>query len=156
MKAPRPGQPVRGSTTGRPLMAALDLFGHRWALRILWELRDGALGARRLLEQCDGLSSSVLYQRLRELHDAGVVRRVGSRWALTGLGVDLGTALAPLDAWSRRWAGRLEERDDPTPARRVAAHEAIDSVEERGQHRDEQVGTTRRLHVGRARQDRQL
>src|SRR5687768_17454829 len=58
---PRPGVPVRGSTTGRPLMAALDLVGRRWSLRVLWELRSGPIGARALLERCEGISSSVLY-----------------------------------------------------------------------------------------------
>ena len=107
MAAPRPGRPVRGSTTGRPLMAALDLLGRRWALRILWELRDGPVGARALLDRCDGLSSSVLYERLRELHEAGLVHRDEQQWTLTALGADLRTALAPLDAWSRRWTGHI-------------------------------------------------
>ena len=31
---------VRGSTTGRPIMALLDLLGRRWTLRIVWELRE--------------------------------------------------------------------------------------------------------------------
>src|ERR1700722_17849874 len=70
--AGRPGRPVRGSTTGRPLMAALDLLGRRWSLRILWELREGPLGARSLRERCDGMSPSVLYDRLGELTGAGL------------------------------------------------------------------------------------
>jgi DNA-binding HxlR family transcriptional regulator len=85
-------------------MAALDLLGRRWALRVLWELRLGAVGARPLLERCEGLSSSVLYERLRELADAGLVKRAGQQWALTRLGADLADAIAPLDAWSQRWA----------------------------------------------------
>jgi DNA-binding HxlR family transcriptional regulator len=85
-------------------MAAMDLLGRRWALRLLWELRDGPLGARALLERCDGLSSSVMYDRLRELLDAGLLRRDGEQWALSAVGVDLGSALAPLDDWARRWA----------------------------------------------------
>src|SRR4051812_4848645 len=85
-------------------MASLDLLGRRWALRVLWELRNGPIGARPLLERCDGLSSSVLYERLRELQEAGLVERDGQQWALTTLGADLGAALAPLEAWSRRWA----------------------------------------------------
>ena len=101
---PRPGHPVRGSTTGRPLMAALDLLGRRWALRILWELRDGPLGARRLLATCDGLSSSVLYDRLRELRDAGRVVQGDDGYRLTEAGASLGEALQPLDGWARRWA----------------------------------------------------
>jgi DNA-binding HxlR family transcriptional regulator len=105
---PRPGRPVRGSTTGRPLMAALDLLGRRWALRILWELRDGPVGARELLARCAGLSSSVLYDRLRELADAALISRTaGGAYELTRLGAGLGAALEPLDAWAKRWAGGL-------------------------------------------------
>lgn len=102
---PRPGAAVRGSTTGRPLMAALDLLGRRWALRILWELRDGPLGARVLRERCDGMSSSVLYQRLGELTDAGLLGRDGEdRYVLTDTGRALQAAIEPLDSWARRWA----------------------------------------------------
>ena len=36
---PRPGRPVRGSRSGRPVMALIDLIGRRWVLRIIWELR---------------------------------------------------------------------------------------------------------------------
>lgn len=104
MTTPQPGGPVRGSATGRPLMAALDLLGRRWALRVLWELRDGPLGARALLERCEGLSSSVLYDRLRELEEARLVARNDDGWALTVLGAGLREALAPLDAWARGWA----------------------------------------------------
>lgn len=86
-------------------MAALDLLGRRWALRILWELRDGALGARALRERCDRMSTSVMYDRLAELGEAGLIAKDGQdAYMLTPLGADLGAALAPLDAWSRRWA----------------------------------------------------
>lgn len=102
-----PGQPVRGSTTGRPLMAALDLLGRRWALRLLWELRHGPIGARSLLSRCDGLSSSVMYERLADLRDAGLIAKDGDgKYQLTPLGRQLGDALEPLDGWSRRWAAR--------------------------------------------------
>ena len=103
--APLPGRPVRGSTTGRPLMAAMDLLGRRWALRILWELRDGATGARALRERCDGMSSSVLYERLDELAAAGLLTQdADGNYILTAHGASLRRALEPLDAWSRRWA----------------------------------------------------
>jgi len=86
-------------------MAALDLLGRRWALRLLWELRDGPIGARGLLDRCDGLSSSVLYDRLRELTAAHLIERGDDgAYQLTQLGTDLGTALEPLDAWALRWA----------------------------------------------------
>lgn len=104
MPTPRPGTPVRGSTTGRPLMAAMDLFGRRWALRILWELREGPLGARALLARCEGLSSSVLYQRLRELTSSGLISLSADGYELTRLGTALRHALRPLDEWAITWA----------------------------------------------------
>jgi DNA-binding HxlR family transcriptional regulator len=101
----RPGAPVRGSTTGRPLMAAMDLLGRRWALRVLWELRGGPVGARAVLSRCEGLSSSVLYERLRELSDAGLVTQDDSgAYVLTDVGRSLGAALEPLDSWAKRWS----------------------------------------------------
>lgn len=104
-----PGRPVRGSTTGRPLMAAMDLLGRRWTLRVLWELRAGPVGARALLAACEGLSSSVLYERLRDLIDASLVVQTDSGdYDLTKLGRELGDSLQPLDAWSRRWSRSLD------------------------------------------------
>ena len=35
MTSPKPGRRVRGSSTGRPIMALLDLLGRRMTLRIL-------------------------------------------------------------------------------------------------------------------------
>jgi DNA-binding HxlR family transcriptional regulator len=96
-------------------MAALDLLGRRWALRILWELRAEPLGARELRRRCDAMSSSVLYARLDELLTAGLVAQDDAeRYELTSLGRDLGAALEPLDTWSRRWA-RLTGRAAAAP-----------------------------------------
>jgi DNA-binding HxlR family transcriptional regulator len=86
-------------------MAALDLLGRRWVLRIIWELRDGPLGARALMARCGDISSSVLYDRLRELTEARIVTRsVDDDYVLTELGLSLREALAPLDSWSASWA----------------------------------------------------
>lgn len=86
-------------------MAALDLLGRRWTLRILWELRDGALGARALRERCDNMSSSVLYERLSDLQTAGLVGRdERDGYSLTTLGRQLGDAITPLQRWADRWS----------------------------------------------------
>lgn len=100
---------MRGSTTGRPMMALLDLLGRRWALRVLWELRDGRpLTFRELQQRCGGMSSSVLAQRLAEMGEAGVVTSSeGSGYVLTAEGATLLQALAPLDSWAKRWARRV-------------------------------------------------
>lgn len=107
--APSPGRPVRGSRTGRPVMALLDLLGRRWALRVLWELRDDSTPSfRELQARCDDISSSVLNDRLRELRDAGIVDGGGAGgYRLSREGHELLEALAPMDAWARRWARRV-------------------------------------------------
>jgi len=101
---PLPGRPVRGSTTGKPIMAVLDLIGRRWTLRITWELRNGALGFRPLQEACGGIAPSVLNTRLAELREAGVVELSGDGYALTRLGRGLNKALTPLFDWADEWA----------------------------------------------------
>ena len=108
---------MRGSTTGRPIMAALDLLGRRWALRVLWELRDGPSGFRELQQRCDGMSSSVLRQRLLELEAADLVEQPAADYALTDLGRDALKALRALDRWSRRWAERWADDAGEPPAR---------------------------------------
>lgn len=109
MAAPRPGTRVRGSRTGRPIMAALDLLGRRWALRILWELRDGPLTFRAIREACDGVSPSVLNARLAELKEVSIVESTDLGYALTRSGRSLSKALAPLCRWSEDW-GRRQAR----------------------------------------------
>ena len=90
-------------------MALLDLLGRRWALRILWELRDGAeLTFRDLQARCGGVSSSVLNDRLKELRQAGIAVAEPSGYRLTAEGAKLLEALAPLDGWAKRWARRAD------------------------------------------------
>lgn len=107
--APRPGKAARGSRSGRPIMALLDLLGRRWALRVLWELRAEALSFRALRARCEEMSPSVLNTRLRELREAGVLTHGEGGYALTRDGSRLLEALGPLDAWARRWARRGAE-----------------------------------------------
>ena len=105
---PLPGRPVRGSATGRPVMALLDLLGRRWGLRVIWELRDEPLVFRELQARCEGMSSSVLNQRLRELRAAGIVAVGEGGYRLTDEGRRLGESLLPLSAWAERWASRMD------------------------------------------------
>jgi DNA-binding HxlR family transcriptional regulator len=88
-------------------MAAFDLLGRRWALRVLWELRSRAHTFRSLRAACEDISPAVLNTRLREFRDAGLIERNHEGYALTPLGEQLIEALAPLDAWSKRWGRSL-------------------------------------------------
>jgi DNA-binding HxlR family transcriptional regulator len=92
-------------------MEVLDWLGRRWALRVLWELRDGTLAFRALQERCDAVSPTVLNDRLRELREAGVVElQPGGGYALTADGAALGAVLLPLHRWAEGWARRARTR----------------------------------------------
>jgi len=96
-------------------MAALDLFGRRWSLRIVWELQRGPLGFRALQQHCDKMSSSVLRQRLTELIEARIVeQQPDTAYALSPLGHGAYRALRPLVRWSDDWAGALAGHETPT------------------------------------------
>ncbi len=108
MATPRPGQKVRGSRSGRPVMALLDLLGRRWALRILWELREASPQSFNALQRaCGAVSPSVLSQRLVELRESGLVEQdAEGRYRPTLLSRDLEVPLLALDGFAKRWARR--------------------------------------------------
>jgi DNA-binding HxlR family transcriptional regulator len=97
---------VRGSTSGRPIMALLDLLGRRWSLRIIWELRDDrSLTSRALRTACDEASPTILQTRLTELREAGLVELVaGDGYRLTALGKELFEHFLPLHQFAERWS----------------------------------------------------
>ena len=104
-RTPKPGATVRGSRTGRPIMALIDLLGRRWALRLIWELRSGRLTFRALQEACGGVSPSVLNDRLKELRESRLVDLLEPEgYGLTALGLELLERFLPLVEWSDRWA----------------------------------------------------
>ena len=101
-------------------MALLDLLGRRWALRILWELRERPLQFRPLQERCEGMSSSVLAARLRELREAGILEAGSGGYRLTGEGEGLLAAFPPLLGWSVRGAQRSAAGASPPRPQRSA------------------------------------
>jgi DNA-binding HxlR family transcriptional regulator len=110
-RVPRPGSRVRGSRTGKPVMALLDLLGRRWALRVVWELRGDPLSSRALREACGGVSPTVIGDRTRELREAGLVSLEDpAGYVLTPLGRELVDRFLPLVAWSERWAKATRAR----------------------------------------------
>jgi DNA-binding HxlR family transcriptional regulator len=110
MTTPIPKRRVRGSASGRPIMALLDLLGRRMALRILWELREGRRLTFRALQEAAGTNPSVLNARLKELREARLVAHSAEGYALTPHGRALLGKFLPLHAWADEWA-RLFERE---------------------------------------------
>ncbi len=84
-------------------MAAFDLLGRRWMLRILWELRFGAVRFTDLRRRIPEASPTTLSQRLDELIAARIVTRVRGGYRLTAHGGTLLVSLGPLELWAKSW-----------------------------------------------------
>ena len=107
MPKPAIKRSVRGSRTGRPIMALLDLLGRRWSLRILWELREQTLTSRALRAACDEASPTMLQARLSELREASFVELAPEGgYGLTPLGRELSENVLPLHRFAERWSKR--------------------------------------------------
>jgi len=114
------------------LARALDVLGERWALLIV---RDLLLGPKRYGELDKGLPgvpSNVLTARLRELEDAGVIRRTaaprpatGTLYELTDEGRELEQILLRLGLWGSRYLAPPLPGEMTTPDSMAAALRAM-------------------------------
>jgi DNA-binding HxlR family transcriptional regulator len=89
---------------------AVELIGRRWAGAILYALTGGPLHFAELKEAVPGMSDRLLSCRLKELEEAGLVRREvqpGNRvrvsYELTRKGHSLEPVIGELREWARHW-----------------------------------------------------
>ncbi len=102
-----------------PLALAVELLCRRWTLLILSRLIDGCRGFSEIHRGVPKISPSLLSQRLIELEDAGLVRRIkqddGRRavYEPTQACMDLDGIIMDLSIWGQHWARdmRLEDLD---------------------------------------------
>jgi DNA-binding HxlR family transcriptional regulator/putative sterol carrier protein len=98
------------------LARALDLVGERWALLIVRDLLVAPRRFTELQESLHGIPTNVLTSRLRELEDAGVVRRRaqapparGVVYELTDYGLELEDPLLRLGYWGAKALGEPKQ-----------------------------------------------
>ena len=95
----------------RPIKPDLGVLGRKWALLILVDI-----GLRQvdrfsgLLRSNPTLNSRILSRRLRELEEAGMIRRMEKKrapgpvqWIMTEKGIDILPAIIRLIAFGARW-----------------------------------------------------
>ncbi len=104
-------QPKRSYDDPCGVARALDVVGERWALLVVRELLLGPKRFGALSSGLPGMSQNVLSQRLRELQDAGIVRRrtfgppaSSHGYELTERGRELEPVLLALARWGSRVA----------------------------------------------------
>lgn len=108
MSIPTPGRPVRGSKSGKPIMALFDLLGRAWAMGVVWQLESGPYTFRELQEECENVSPSLLNRRLKELRQARLITHGPEGYRLTETGRTLFEVLKPFERWSQEWAEQLQ------------------------------------------------
>ncbi|MFC8531795.1 winged helix-turn-helix transcriptional regulator [Nocardia sp. NPDC057227] len=100
------------------LSRTLDLVGERWTLLIVRELMSGAKRYSDLASALDGIGTSVLAARMRQLDEDGLVTRTqlpppaaSQVYELSSAGRELAAAMVPLALWGL--AHRLDEPRHP-------------------------------------------
>jgi DNA-binding HxlR family transcriptional regulator len=82
----------------------LELLESRYALRVLWALKDGHPQTFRLLQDSIGhITPNTLNTRIKELRAAGLLSHVGDGYTVTSLGADLLKRLNDLQAFAGKW-----------------------------------------------------
>jgi DNA-binding HxlR family transcriptional regulator len=84
----------------------LALLEARYAMRVLWALRDGHAQTFRLLQDSVGtITPNTLNTRLKELREAALVTHSGEGYLVTPAGADLLKRLGDLQTFAAKWAG---------------------------------------------------
>lgn len=82
----------------------LGLLEARFAIRVLWALRDGHAQTFRLLQDSvGGITPNTLNTRIKELREAGLVNHGSDGYVVTPAGSDLLKRLNELPAFASKW-----------------------------------------------------
>jgi DNA-binding HxlR family transcriptional regulator len=83
----------------------MELLEARYALRVLWALKDGHPQTFRLLQDSVGrITPNTLNTRIKELRTAGLLHHAGEGYIVTALGADLLKRLGELQGFANKWA----------------------------------------------------
>lgn len=94
----------------------LALLEARYAIRVLWALRDGHPQTFRLLQDSvGGITPNTLNTRIKELREAGLLGRGPDGYSVTPAGADLLKRLSDLPAFAARWVAAQGRKRAPSP-----------------------------------------
>ncbi len=94
----------------------LSLLESRYAIRVLWALRDGHPQTFRLLQDSvGGITPNTLNTRIKELRQAGLMSHGDNGYIVTSSGADLLKRLGELPAFAVRWAASQAKKKTASP-----------------------------------------
>lgn len=89
----------------------LGLLESRYAIRVLWALKDGHAQTFRLLQDSvGGITPNTLNTRIKELREAGLLTHGSEGYVATSSGADLLKRLADLPAFAAKWAANQAKK----------------------------------------------
>ena len=94
----------------------LELLEARYAIRVLWALRDGHPQTFRLLQDSvGGITPNTLNTRIKELREAGLVHHNSNEgYVVTPTGAELLKRLGELPAFAAKWtAAQAKKKANP-------------------------------------------
>ena len=90
----------------------LGLLESRYAMRVLWALRDGHAQTFRLLQDSvGGVTPNTLNTRIKELREAGLLTHGSEGYCVTPTGADLLKRLGDLPAFAAKWANSQQKKN---------------------------------------------
>ncbi|MDP3619790.1 MAG: winged helix-turn-helix transcriptional regulator [Ramlibacter sp.] len=94
----------------------LGLLESRYAIRVLWALRDGHAQTFRLLQDSvGGITPNTLNTRIKEMREAGLVTHGTDGYVITAMGADLLKRLGELPAFAARWVAAQAKKKVSQP-----------------------------------------
>ena len=88
----------------------LELLEARYALRVMWALKDGHPQTFRILQDSIGtITPNTLNTRIKELRAAGLMTHGTSGYIVTTLGADMLKRLADLQAFATKWTTSMSK-----------------------------------------------
>jgi DNA-binding HxlR family transcriptional regulator len=92
---------VKESAATGQLFALLEA---RYAMRVLWALKDGHPQTFRLLQDSvGGITPNTLNTRIKELREAGLLTHINDGYCVTPSGADLLKRIGDVQAFATKW-----------------------------------------------------
>lgn len=89
----------------------LSLLESRYAIRVMWALKDGHAQTFRLLQDSVGsITPNTLNTRIKELRAAGLLTHGSDGYVLTSVGADLLKRMGELQAFAGKWSAALAKK----------------------------------------------
>ena len=89
----------------------LGVLESRYAIRVLWALKDGHPQTFRLLQDSvGGVTPNTMNTRLKELRAVNLVQHGGDGYQLTASGLDLMKRMSDIGPFAGKWSSALAKK----------------------------------------------